>query len=188
MLGKIWGLVLLVLGIYIAYEVVQLKDEPTKKPSVKRMAKDEKPPEPSPGDLAAAAAEANVPLQYAPKSEEEISASVEQVCQEMVGELEAENIAPAFGKISIKYREKRLQTDLLKALISSCFDKKENAPASLEIEVFSSEFEGEGEARNQIQLQVSVFDQATSNKIFEVGRRFETVKISLARPAATPEN
>lgn len=188
MLGKIWGLALLVAGIYIGYAVLELKDEPLKKTVVARPAEIEKPPELTPADIEAAAKEANVPLKYDQKSEEEIANSVEKVCSEMSKELEAENIAPTFDSIAIKYREQRLQTELLKALIASCFDKKEKGEATAEIEVFSSEFEGEGEARNQIQLQVSVFDKKTANKIYEVGRRFETVKVSLGRPAANPEN
>lgn len=182
---------MLLLGIYVAYEVAHMKDDPAPRTAAKHAAKTgpATPPDPTPGELEAAAAEANVPLRYDPKSEDEIAASVAQVCEEMATELQEEaRIAPTFGRIQIKYREKRLQTKLLQALIASCFDKKDKAEANLEIEVFSSEFEGEGEARNQIQLQVSVFDQATRNKIYEVGRRFETVKISLGRPAATPEN
>lgn len=190
MLGKIWGLALLVLGIYVAYEVLQLQDGPATGSSPKiahtLKTKAEAPPDPTPAELEEAAVEAQVALRYEPKSEEEITASITQICEEMEDELQQEaRISPAFNQIRIKYREERLKVEPLKALISSCFRKTINASSNLEIEVFSSEFGGE--ARNQVQLQVSVFDKDFHNKIYEVGRRFETVKIYLDRPATNPQ-
>lgn len=190
MLGKIWGIVLLVLGAYVAYEVMSLPDAPPRqsaKPSpVTSSPADENPPDPTPADIEEAAAAANVPVRYDEKSDAEVSESVTQVCEEMESELRDAKISPAFAKIRIRYREARLQTPLLKNLVANCFRKLDSAASSLEIEVFSSEFGGE--ARNQIQLQVSVFDKDFRNKTYEVGRRFETVKMSLDRPASVPED
>lgn len=189
MLGKIWGIALLVLGLYVGFEVSQMKDLPSPKMAAKSAAKqtaNDLPPEVTPGDIEAAAAEAKIEVLTEPKSEDELKATIASVCQEMSDELAESKFSIQFSEIKVKYRETRLKSKLIESSIDTCFLKGEPKDNGLEIEIFSSGFDGQ--AANQIQLQVSLFDKDFRNKIFEIGRRFETVKISLARPAANRED
>lgn len=195
MLAKIWGIALLVFGVYLAYEVSHIKDPPTRKTvkaNVDPQIKDQAPPTVSPASseeiIEALDPATQNKVRLLPKSDQEISATVAEICEEMEDELKAAKITPSFAKIKLNFREDRLKSTLLRELASSCFRKNSSAELNLEIEIFSSSFGGQ--AKDQIQFQVSVFDKGFKNKQFEVGRKFEVVKVSTTPSSAhsSPSN
>lgn len=191
MMLKIWGILVILFAGFVAYQAIEgdlfddagnpsTKSAQNSKPTGDQKNEgmtisDEAPPEPTRAEIEAAAEEAKLALEYEPKTDQEIYESVGQICDEMTQELKEAKIGSAFARVKTRFHENRLKTPLLTSLINSCFRQSTLAENSLEIEVFSSEFGGQ--AGDQIQLQVSVFDKAYKNKHFEVGRPFEVTKI-----------
>lgn len=209
MLGKIWGAALLVLGLYIGFEVMRLPetdDQGAKKDSGQskstesqraadssevQTAKDSATPnssQKSPAESIKLGSDGKPEL-FREKTNEEIARDLAQICEEMEDELRSAKITPLFKDVRLKYHEKRLQNDFMNESLKSCFRVSKAANTEMEIEIFSSDFQGE--ARDQIQLQISLFDgnneteerstgnkkaSGIANKIFEIGRKLETQK------------
>lgn len=189
MLGKIWGLSLLILGLYVAWQVSEMSDSsiaaitkigipdpghskgadtsdsPAKVPSSKTEANE---------SSTYSAVDVEDPKDLEPKSAEEIHGAITDACEQMNAELKSSDVSTAFKKVIIRIHEKRLQTDVLKSELKNCFQESKDSTTVIEMDVFSSGFAGQAEY--QIQLQVSVLDDKTKNKLFEVGRKFETSK------------
>lgn len=209
MLGKIWGAALLVLGLYIGFEVMKLPEAPDQ-----GVQKGSGPSKTTGSHQAVESTEVQIakasttssssgespdkstemlgdgkPEVFREKNNEEIARDLAQICEEMEDELKSAKITPLFKDVRLKYHEKRLQNDFMSESLRNCFRLSKTAKTDVEIEIFSSEFQGE--ARDQIQLQVSLFDRnkeikeqaegnkkgsGIANKIFELGRKLETQK------------
>ena len=176
MLGKIWGIALLVLGIYVAVEVSRnpmFQETPPKKQSANHGAAKDKP-----AAEAQKVAESKKPdaseYELIPKTPEEIAETLVDLCDQMQAEIKAAKIPVLFSKLHLQFREKRLATAFFKNQLGQCFRQSDLSKNTVEIEVFSSDFAGE-KADHQIQLQASVLE-ANKNKIFEVARMFEMKK------------
>lgn len=182
MLGKIWGLVLVALAIYVAVEVTQHPElnvrasKPTSAvpAQVANSSKtaDQGTDQAPTSDVAGG--EAGRPL-LTPKSLQEIAEQLSEICDEMQTELKAAKLSTGFADIRLNIREDRLATRFLKERLGQCFRQSNVFQNNAEIEVFSSDFEGEN-AAHQIQIQVGIFAKKTNDKLFEVGRKFEMAK------------
>lgn len=182
MLGKIWGLVLFLLGLYVAFEVSRnpaLFDDTrnSQHPKVENSdstAKDSSPNE-ADSNLQAIGSAPEPKYILAPKTHEEITEQLIEICDEMQAEMKASKIPSYFSELKLQFREKRLETAFLKKQLAQCFRQSENSKNVAELEIFSSDFAGEN-AAHQIQLQVSVFQRGNNDKLFEVARKFELAK------------
>ena len=90
-----------------------------------------------------------------------------------------------FGKVDFLVREERLKNDPLLSDLQKCFAPNSNSPIGLEIEIFSSDFGNW--SSDDVQVQISVLDLKSSNKISEFGFRLDhKAPANSANPAAHP--
>lgn len=179
MLGKIWGLALVALAIYVAYQVAT---DPKFAEISKSGGKTTSAPVQSNGKDSGAEKEAKEDFELVAKSPTEIAEDLDDVCNQMQNELRDSKISPLFSSINLKFREKRLETKFLKEQLAQCFKKSDLSANTLELDIFSSDFAGEN-AAHQIQLQAGVFTKASKDKIYEVGRKFEIAKKAKKNPS-----
>jgi len=176
MLGKIWGIALILLAIYVGY-LIYTDPQFTETKTTKTESKATESPD---SQLSTDENEKNIVL--IPKTPAEISEQIDEVCTHMQKELRAASISPLFHSIRLRFREKRLEVQVIKNQLSQCFRKSEHSPNNIEIEVFSSDFSGEN-AAHQIQLQASILQKVGDNKIYEVGGKFELAKKAKKNPS-----
>jgi hypothetical protein len=90
-----------------------------------------------------------------------------QTCALFQEELKKNGLEPKFQRVVIHARDERIQNlPFLKGLYG-CFPIEKLATQYLEIEAFTSDFQGH--MSDDLQLQVSVYDFVTQNKLTEFG-------------------
>lgn len=119
------------------------------------------------------------------KAPKVLAAEINDLCKHLVDELEASHIAPTFSNVNLKFHEKRLLKPEIKAMLGSCFKQKNDSKNRAEMDIFSSDFAGE-KAADLVQVQVSIFDRQSKNKIFESGIHFELSSIDRNSSADQP--
>ena len=92
-------------------------------------------------------------------------------CSNLITTLAEEDLTPQFSDIQIQLIDPLEDKEKIKATLDSCLVRNANSSNSLEIEVFNSEYEGEG--GDVTIIQMSVFDE-DKNKILEVDHNWKT--------------
>lgn len=110
------------------------------------------------------------------KTAEQLTEEIDKLCKHLREEMTANKLEPAFADVDLKLHEERLEdASFLDVLKNGCLKEAKDASHRIELDIFSSDFTGE-DASDQIQVQVSVFDKKSSNKIFESGIHFELTR------------
>lgn len=202
MLSRIWGLTLIIVGLYVAYELYHFPEPKGKSRVAKPSRPNPPPPSEREGSQPSVASEVSANsndvskenslensagLPRIKKTDQEIALSVSEICEEMEDDVKSAKLPVTFARLHIHFREKRLEAPGISEAIKNCFRHNSSSPYDIEIEVFSSEFAGE--AKSQVQLQVSIFNKGFKNKLYEVGRRLEIDKIDrhVVHPTPTPD-
>ena len=92
-------------------------------------------------------------------------------CQAARQKLKEQQVPLQFSAIEFKVRDLRLEQDPILTDIKKCFSISDKSPVQLEIEVFSSDWNQQ--ASNDLQVQMSAFENKTKNKIAEYGFRMD---------------
>lgn len=92
-------------------------------------------------------------------------------CEIMRSQLRDQGLASQFKNVELQIRDERLKKDPIIKDIRKCFVLSEGSPLRAEVELFSSDFGNEASA--DLQVQVSVFDLKSNNKISELGFRMD---------------
>lgn len=110
------------------------------------------------------------------------------LCDYLKDELRSENMNDHVSRIDVRVHRSAKQHpfDARKAL-TTCLGVSQTAKIRLEADVFTSSFPGET-ADGQLQLQLSLLDKTTKNKIFETTFRVEISDVRLDRRANLPED
>jgi hypothetical protein len=88
-------------------------------------------------------------------------------CERARTVLREQKLPTAFAQVQFLVRDKRLEEDPIMQDLKKCFAVNEKSPVALEAEVFSSDFGNW--ASDDLQVQISVFDVKSKNKLSEVG-------------------
>ena len=94
-------------------------------------------------------------------------------CESARQSLIKQGVSPTYSKVEFRVRDERLQKEKALQDLEKCFTISENAADSLEVEVFSSDYENE--ISPDLQIQISAFDNQSRNKIAEAGFRMDLV-------------
>ena len=92
-------------------------------------------------------------------------------CEAARQKLKEQQVPLKFSSIEFKVRDKRLEEDPILNDLKKCFATSEKSPVQLEIELFSSDWNQQ--SSNDLQVQMSIFDTKTKNKIAEYGFRMD---------------
>ncbi len=118
-------------------------------------------------------------------------------CKKARTVLREQKLPTVFAQVQFSVREKRLEKDPILQDLKKCFAVNEKSSVSLEVEVFSSDFGNW--ASDDLQVQISVFDVKSKNKLSEVGfklnhknpseneRAPENLQANQAPPAQEPK-
>ncbi len=107
-----------------------------------------------------------------PKSPEVINQEVDLLCRFLEGKFDENQIEKKFARVDLKFHEKRLKEMKFSKKLRECFPSLSTGKNRIEMDIFSADFKGEN-AADLIEVQVSVFDKKSKNKIFETGAHFE---------------
>jgi len=114
---------------------------------------------------------------YSPKAESQLDQksqiTLSKTCQLFHHEFKNSGFDTKFQKVVIQARDERIQNHPFLKELYSCFHIEKMASQYLEIEAFTSDFEGQ--LSDDLQLQVSVFDFVTQNKLTEFGFVYQLV-------------
>lgn len=92
-------------------------------------------------------------------------------CQQIEAEFEQSGLSWHFHTVLINARDERLKELTFLKELYTCFEQDEMGTLILEIEAFTSDFAQE--KGSDLQLQFSVFDYVSQNKLSEFGFVFE---------------
>lgn len=169
--ARIFGMCLFVAAGALMWEVVDKTDlkivEKFLSPTEKKQVAAKPPPPPEPIKVVDDRAQQRVP-----KSPEVVNQEVDLLCRDLNSKFDESKIEKHFARVDFKFHEKRLKTMKFNDRLKSCFRSVSTAKNRVEIDVFSADFKGEN-AADLIELQVSVFDKKSRNKIFEAGQSLD---------------
>lgn len=112
------------------------------------------------------------PVQRVAKSAEVIDQEVDLLCRSLNQKFDQNKIDRQFARVDFKFHEKRLREMKFNTRLRKCFSNVPSAKNRVEIDVFSADFKGEN-AADLVELQVSIFDKKSRNKIFEAGQSLD---------------
>jgi len=92
-------------------------------------------------------------------------------CEKARQELRKQELPTVFAKVEYLVRDKRFEEDPILQDLRKCFVVNEKSPVGLEAEVFSSDFGNW--ASDDLQVQLSVFDMKSNNKLAEIGFKLD---------------
>lgn len=189
-MAKLWALALILSSAFLFAILVMNQTPDVIRP--RKIAKPADGPVPPPPPVENQSATANQPpalneenLPRVTKAPKVLAAEINDLCKHLVDELEASHITPAFSNVNLKFHEKRLIKPEIKAMLGSCFQQKKDSKNRAEMDIFSSDFAGE-KAADLVQVQVSIFDRQSKNKIFESGIHFELSSVDRSGSTAQP--
>ena len=94
-------------------------------------------------------------------------------CEKVRQKLRSQGVSSQFQVVVFKVRDQRLQTDPIINDLKKCFPIKPKSENELEVEVFSSDYEHE--ISSDLQVQLSVINLKSHNKVTELAFRVDHV-------------
>lgn len=176
---RLFGACLFLLALALMWEIVDSTDLriAEKFLSDKFAAKTKTPRSSGPPQLQdAEAIDEGKPVTRVAKAPEVIAQEVDLLCKGLQKKLESNQIVTKFARVDLKFHEKRLKEMTFQHQLKSCFSSETTAHNRVELDIFTADFRGQNSA-DIIEIQLSVFDKKSRNKIFETGAQFELSKV-----------
>jgi len=104
---------------------------------------------------------------YSSQLDQRSQETLSKTCELFYSELKKNDLKTSFQKVSIQARDERIQNLAFLKELYGCFRIHKSGTLFIEIEAFTSDYEDQ--KNHDLQLQVSVYDFVSQNKLTEFG-------------------